>query len=360
MAGGGGGGEKTEKATPKRRRDERKKGNVLMSQDVVAVVTLFASYVTMRIGLPMMADAMSALLRFCIDLAANLPTDGASPIGTELLTQSSMALARSVALPLLVTVLAAVIATFAQTKLLVSFSALQPKFSRLNPLEGIKKLFSLKSIIEAFKGVLKIAILLFIIYRFVKGAMLNFTQYMHTDLLGAIQSMLSLGLKLLLQVAVAFMVVSFFDYLYQWWEYERQLKMSKQEIKEEYKQTEGDPQIKGRIRELQRKMARSRMMQAVPEADVVIRNPTHFAVALRYRLGEDPAPIVVAKGQDELALRIVAKAEESGVAVVENKPLARALYASADIGQMIPAEQYGAVADVLVYIYKLNNKSPIG
>ena len=353
-------GEKTEKATPKRRRDERKKGNVLMSRDVVAVATLFASYVTLRIGLPLIAEAMASLVRFCIGLTGSLPTGGASAIGAELKAQSMMALARSVALPLLITILAAVVATFAQTKLLVSFEALQPKFSRLNPLQGIKRLFSLKSIIEALKGVLKIAILLFLIYRFVKGALLRFSQYMHMDLAQSIQSMLELGLDLLLKVAVAFLVLSFFDYLYQWWEFERQLKMSKQEIKEEYKQMEGDPQIKGKIRELQRRMARSRMMQAVPGSDVVIRNPTHFAVALRYRVGQDAAPVVVAKGQDALALRIVAVAEQSGVAVVENKPLARALYASAEVGQMIPAEQYGPVADVLVYIYKLNHKNPVG
>ena len=346
-------GEKTEKATPKRRRDERKKGNVLMSRDVVAVATLFASYVTLRIGLPLIAEAMASLVRFCIGLTGSLPTGGASAIGAELKAQSMMALARSVALPLLITILAAVVATFAQTKLLVSFEALRPKFSRLNPLQGIKRLFSLKSIIEALKGVLKIAILLFLIYRFVKGALLRFSQYMHMDLAQSIQSMLELGLDLLLKVAVAFLVLSFFDYLYQWWEFERQLKMSKQEIKEEYKQMEGDPQIKG-------KMARSRMMQAVPGSDVVIRNPTHFAVALRYRVGQDAAPVVVAKGQDALALRIVAVAEQSGVAVVENKPLARALYASAEVGQMIPAEQYGPVADVLVYIYKLNHKNPVG
>lgn len=202
-------GEKTEKATPKRRRDERKKGNVLMSRDVVAVATLFASYVTLRIGLPLMAEAMAALVRFCIGLVGSLPTGGASAIGTELKAQSMMALARSVALPLLITILAAVAATFAQTRLLVSFEALRPKFSRLNPLQGIKRLFSLKSIIEAFKGVLKIAILLFLIYRFVEGALLKFAQYMNMDLARSIQSMLELGLGLLLEVAAAFLVISF-------------------------------------------------------------------------------------------------------------------------------------------------------
>lgn len=355
----GGGGEKTEKATPKRRRDERKKGNVLMSRDVVAVATLFASYAALRFGLPMIADAMTGLMRYCIGLTGSVPTGGASAIGTELSEQSVMALARSVALPLIATVLAAVIATFAQTKLLVSFETLKPKFSRLSPMQGIKRLFSLKSMVEALKGVIKITILIILIYRFVSGSMLEFAQYLSSDLGVAIVSMMELGLQLILQVGAAFLVLSFFDYLYQWWEFERQLKMTKQEIKEEYKQTEGDPQIKGKIREAQRRMSQTRMMQAVPGADVVIRNPTHFAVALRYKPGQDLAPIVVAKGQDEVALRIVAVAEEHHVAVVENKPLARALYAETEIGRAIPAEQYGPVAEILVYIYKLNNKTPL-
>ena len=353
----GGADEKTEKATPKKRRDERKKGNVMMSQDVVAVATLFASYAALRFGLSFMVDAMTEIVRYCIGLVGSVPTGGASAIGTELSAKSVMALAQSVAIPLLATVLAAVVATFAQTRLLVSFETMKPKFSRMNPLQGIKRLFSLKSIIESLKGVLKITILLVLIYKFVSGSLLIFSRYMSSDIGVALASMRDLGFKLILQVGVAFLVLSFFDYLYQWWEFERQLKMSKQEIKEEYKQTEGDPKIKGKIKEAQRKMAQSRMMQAVPGADVVIRNPTHFAVALRYKPGQDAAPVVVAKGQDELALRIVAVAEEHGVSVVENKPLARALYAAADIGQMIPAEQYGPVAEILVYVYKLNKRS---
>ena len=344
----GGADEKTEKATPKKRRDERKKGNVMMSQDVVAVATLFASYAALRFGLSLMVDAMTGIVRYCIGLVGSVPTGGASAIGTELSTKSIMALAQSVAIPLLATVLAAVVATFAQTRLLVSFESMKPKFSRLNPLQGI---------IESLKGVLKITILLILIYRFVSGSLLIFSRYMSSDIGVALTSMRDLGFKLILEVGVAFLVLSFFDYLYQWWEFERQLKMSKQEIKEEYKQTEGDPKIKGKIKEAQRKMAQSRMMQAVPGADVVIRNPTHFAVALRYKPGQDAAPVVVAKGQDEVALRIVAVAEENGVSVVENKPLARALYAAVEIGQLIPAEQYGPVAEILVYVYKLNKRS---
>lgn len=167
---------------------------------------------------------------------------------------------------------------------------------------------------------------------------------------------MDLAVQMAIRIAVAYAVLAGADFLYQWWDYERQLRMSKQEIKEEFKQTEGDPQVKGKIKELQRKMAQSRMMQNVPQADVVIRNPTHFAVALRYKPEKDSAPVVVAKGQDSLALRIVKAAEEAKVAVVENVPLARALYASSEVGREIPPELYNAVAEVLVYLYRLNDK----
>ena len=168
--------------------------------------------------------------------------------------------------------------------------------------------------------------------------------------------MLQLVFELVVKVCIAFTVVAFFDYLYQRWDYENNLKMTKQEVKDEYKNTEGNPEIKGRIRRLQRQMAMSRMMQKVPEADVIVRNPTHFAVALKYDPEKNGAPVVLAKGQDELALRIVRVGEESGVYVIENRPLARALYASCELDREIPAEFYGAVAEILVYIYRESHR----
>ena len=249
-------------------------------------------------------------------------------------------------------------ATFFQTKLLVSGEALKPKFSRINPLQGIKRLFSLRSVIEALKGILKITVLLFLIYQFLVGIVDTFTKYLHTDLAVACAHLVDEGFQMVMQIAIAFVVLAGADVFYQWWDYERQIRMSKQEIKEEFKQTEGDPKIKGKIKETQRKMAQSRMRQQVPKADVVIRNPTHFAVALRYQPDRDPAPIVLAKGQDELAARIVRTAEEHKVAVVENVPLARALYASTDLNQVIPPELYNAVAEVLVYLYRMDQKIP--
>ena len=157
-------------------------------------------------------------------------------------------------------------------------------------------------------------------------------------------------------ISIAFAAISALDYAYQWWDYERQIKMSKHDIKEEFKQMEGNPQIKGKIKEIQRKMAMSRMMQAVPSADVVIKNPTHFAVALKYDIEKDGAPMLVAKGQDELALRIIKTAEQSNVPVIENKPLARSIFSQTQLNQEIPQEHYAEIAEILVYIYKLNKK----
>ena len=225
-------------------------------------------------------------------------------------------------------------------------------------MQGFKRLFSLRSVIEAVKGILKITILLVLIFNYFKKVALSFAQFLDMELGESCAILFEDIINLVLQIAVAFVALAFFDYLYQWWDYERQLKMSKQEIKEEYKQTEGDPQVKSKIKQIQRQRAQQRMMQQVPQADVVIRNPTHFAVALRYKPDLDNAPVVLAKGVDELALRIVKVAEEHQIATVENVPLAHALYDSTDLNREIPPELYGAVAEVLVYVLKLDQEVP--
>ena len=347
---------KTEKATPKKRRDERKKGNVFLSQDAVAVVTLLGSFSAFWLLAGRVGEELSGFMRFCftqVDLASGMEV---GDLLHELTMQSLGLLGRTV-LPLtLVTALCAVVATFAQTRLLVSSELMKPKFSRINPLEGFKRLFSLKSLINALKGVLKISILMVIVYMSISGMFQESAKYLYVDLRASSKHLFSQGMGMIVKIGLAFIALAALDFMYQWWDYERQLRMSKQEIKEEYKQTEGDPQIKGKIKEMQRKRAQSRMMQQVPQADVVIRNPSHFAVALRYHPEEDAAPIVLAKGQDSLALRIVKIAEENKVAVVENVPLARALYADTELDQEIPPELYNPVAEVLVYIFRLNEK----
>ena len=208
------------------------------------------------------------------------------------------------------------------------------------------------------KGIIKISILFYLLYDFIGKQIIELPKLFTLEIPAACGYMFQTVFNMALRIGMAFAVISVFDFFYQRWEYERQLKMSKQEVKEEYKQTEGDPQVKGKIKQIQRQRAQQRMMQQVPQSDVVIRNPTHFAVALRYREEEDGAPVVLAKGMDELALRIVKVAEDSGVSVVENVPLARALYASVDIDREIPPEFYGPVAEVLVYVLKLDKKTP--
>lgn len=348
--------QKTEKATPKRRRDERKKGNIFFSNDAVSVVVLLVGLSVFFLTLTGAVSVIEQFFRLCISmtqLQQESPTAGDL---SKLLVQLLWTFVRAAGPLMAATVVAGIAATFFQTKMLVSGESLRPKFSRINPIQGFTRLFSLRSVIEALKGLLKITILLYIIYQFLAGVVDLFTKYLFTDLTAACAHLMDLAFQMSMQIAVAYVVLAAADVFYQWWDYERQIRMSKQEIKEEFKQTEGDPQIKGKIKEQQRKMAQSRMMQKVPQADVVIRNPTHFAVALRYKEDQDRAPVVLAKGQDSVALRIVQVAEENNVAVVENVPLARALYSSTDLNQEIPPELYSAVAEVLVYLYQLGKK----
>ena len=303
-------------------------------------------------------EELSSFMTYCFQMCERTDWRVSGNL-RELGIQGLMTLARTAAPLLLATAVCAIAGTLLQTRFLVSGELLRPKFSRLNPLQGLKRLFSLKSVIETLKGILKITILLIIIYRNLRGLFQESTKYLYADITAACAHLFGKCGRMVVQIVIAFIALAAFDYFYQWWEYERQLRMSKQEIKEEYKQTEGDPQIKGKIKEMQRRRAQTRMMQQVPQADVVIKNPTHFAVALRYKPEQDNAPIVLAKGQDELALRIIRTAEDHQISVIENIPLARALYANTELNQEIPAEFYGAVAEVLVYIFKLNEKHQI-
>lgn len=339
---------KTEKATPKKRRDERKKGHVFLSKDAVSVASLFGSIIVMRITFAGALSAVGAFMAYCIRLIQG----GGMPDHTMLLR--CVSLIGEVAGPFLaVTALLSIAATFAQTRLLVSFELIKPKFEKINPLKGFQNLFSMRSVVEALKNLLKVIILLFLIYSSLRDMMGISERYLYADLGGASEHLFGAIFSMLIKVAMAFLALAGLDFFYQWWDYEKQMRMTKQEIKEEYKQTEGDPQIKGKIKELQRRAAQQRMMQQVPKADVIVRNPEHVAVALRYKPYVDEAPLVLAKGLDALALRIVAVAEAHNITVVENVPLARSLYAKAELYQAIPPDLYEDVAEIMVYLYKL-------
>jgi len=353
----GGSEEKTEKATPKRRSDERKKGNVMMSRDVVAVATLLGSLVMLRAMSGVVMRRAEDILYTCFDYIGRSYAGFLPTIGRELVFKCLTTIAVVAGPFLLVTLILSVVATFAQTRMLVTTEPLKPKLSKLNPLSGFKRLFSLHSVVELIKNLIKISILLYLIYDYFTTVVVSFGRFLDMELNQAAEILFEDIFQLVLRVVVAFTAVAFFDYLYQRWEYERKLRMSKQEIKEEYKQMEGDPKVKGKIKEIQRQRARERMMQQVPGADVVIRNPTHVSIALRYKPEKDNAPVVVAKGLDELALRIVKVAEENHVAVVENVQLARSLYAAIDLGREITPDFYGPVAEILVYVLKMDQEA---
>jgi flagellar biosynthetic protein FlhB len=345
---------KTEKASPKKRRDERKKGHVAISKDVVMIASLLGTFVLLKMLFPFMYRTMRDYMIKYLSLAPGV--ENLSDFSAGIFGDTAWVILKA-ALPILLAgIVLAVLGTGVQTRFLFTKSNLAPKFSRLNPIQGIKNLFSLKSLIELLKNLLKIIILGIILFQIIKGDLRPIARTIDMDLKESAAYVLNAIMDMVFRVSLIFLAVAGFDFFYQRWDYERQIKMSKQELKEEFKQTEGNPEIKGRIRNIQRERARSRMMQSVPEADVIIRNPTHYAVALRYDIEKDNAPVLVAKGQDELALRIVAIGEEYGVYVLENKPLARGIFAATQVGAEIPSEYYGMVAEILVYVYRMNNK----
>ena len=256
----------------------------------------------------------------------------------------------------LIAMVVAIVMTGIQTRFLFTMKPLGFKLKNLNPLNGIKKLFSAKNIIELLKAALKITILTVVLYQILKNEIVVIAQMMDMNAVAGFSYVLKEIMGMVIRIGLVFAVIAGFDYFYQRWSYEKKLKMTKEEVKEEYKQMEGNPEIKGKIKSLQRSMARNRMMQAVPDADVIIRNPTHYAVALKYDIDHDNAPVLIAKGQDYIALKIVEIAEQSNVTVIENKPLARGIYATTPLNCEIPAEYYGVVAEILVKVFRMNKK----
>ncbi|MEG1027810.1 MAG: EscU/YscU/HrcU family type III secretion system export apparatus switch protein, partial [Oscillospiraceae bacterium] len=235
--------------------------------------------------------------------------------------------------------------------------SLKPKFNRISPLQGIKRLFSINAVVELIKSLIKIIIIAALIYTDIKKLVVKIPQTMSIGIMGGVMFIFDSIMSLVIKISMVFVVIAGFDYLFQWWKFEKDIKMTKQEIKEEYKQMEGDPQIKGKIKERQRAMASQRMMAAVPTADVIVRNPTHFAIALKYDDKKDSAPIVVAKGKDRVAFRIIKIAEENNIPMKENPPLARALYQVVEPNKPIPYEFYVAVAEIMAWVFSLKKEN---
>jgi len=249
-----------------------------------------------------------------------------------------------------------VLASYFQVGVLFTTKPLAIDIKKLDPIEGFKRMFSMKSIVELIKSLIRMIFLGYVSYSYIKGQVVTILETIGMDIYTILKSILNMSVNIGIRSGVVLMVLAVLDYSYQRYDYNKKLKMSKQETKEEYKQVEGNPQIKSKIKEKQRQMSMQRMMQDVPKADVIITNPTHFAIGIKYNQQEFDAPKVIAKGQDLIAQNIKKIAHENNIPIVENKPLARTLYGSVDIGQFVPPDLYQAVAEVLAYVYRINNK----
>lgn len=348
------GEEKTEKATPKKRRDQRKEGNVLQSKEIVTAASILGIFCAARLlGSFMLENVLAFTAKICGSAGSfEVTSDNIMTLVTEMMTLIVVVVGPICAVAMLL----GIIPTLAQTRGLFTMKALKPKFSRLNPLEGIKKMFSAQAIVGILKGLIEVAVISYLIFSEISDRLPRFLALMDAGVMQGIVYAASSIFDMVMLICIMLVFVAAGDFLFQWWQFEKKLKMSKQEVKEEFKQMEGDPQVKSKIKQRQQQMAQSRMMQEIPSADVVVRNPTHYAVALRYDQDKNRAPQVVAKGKDYLAMKIVQIAEESNVYITENPPLARALYAQVDLGREIPFELYDAVAEVLTVVYREKNK----
>jgi flagellar biosynthetic protein FlhB len=346
---------KTEKATEKKRQDERKKGNLFQSQDAVSAVSILAIFFTLKICFPYIYEYLSDFLKKYINYVKTTNTL-TSLFAMDVAKDSIIAILVLSGPVMLMSVAVAVLATGAQTKFKFSKEQLKFKFSRISLIEGFKRLFSMRSIVELIKAMIKIAIICVVLYTSFQDIAARLTDLMSEDIMEATVYILNAIMDIVIKLSIAFLAMAALDYFYQWWEYERNIRMTKQEVKEEYKQMEGDPQIKGKIKERQRAMAQKRMMQQVPTADVIVRNPTHFAIALKYDIEKNAAPIVVAKGQDYVALKIIEIAEAHHIPMKEDRPLARALYATVELNMEIPPEYYAVLAEIMAWVYTMKKE----
>jgi len=346
--------QKTEQPTQKRLEEAIKKGNIPVSKEVTHffIVALLALLVAWM--LPGMVMQTGMMLKPFISEAAQLPADrvGISVMLWKL-TLGSLGI---LAVPLAGAVVAILAASFLQNGFLISGEPLRPQLSRISPMAGVKRLISKKSLVELFKNLLKISVVGYVAFVAIYPDLAAIRLLPNKTLEAVLLFLLLLAGRLTMGVAIAMFLIAIFDVLYQRFSYIKSLRMTRQEIRDEYKQSEGDPHIKQRLRRLRMERAKNRMMGNVPKADVVITNPTHFAVALKYDSASMKAPLVVAKGQDLVALRIRDLAKESNVPIVENPPLARALFASVELDQEIPSQHYEAVAKVISFVYQLKNR----
>lgn len=355
----GPGGEKTEPATAKKLRDAREEGKVAKSKELTAAFDLIVLFLVLKIFVSFVAERLIGMFDYAYTLIPDFVQMNAKDVSGQavgtLITNCLLQILIT-CLPFFVFGLAiTIVVSIFQVGWKVSTKPMMPKLDKFNPINGFKRIFSADSVFELVKSILKIGLIIYIAYICIRDEANNLFILYEISLNQAILLVGNVILNTGLKISIAYLVVGIADYIYSKHKFNEDMKMTKQEVKDEFKNTEGNPEIKGRQRQRMREVSQRRMMQDVPKADVVITNPTHYAVAIRYDAEKSAAPIVLAKGEDFLAQKIKEIARENRVEIVENKPLARMLYANVDVGQEIPPELYQAVAEVLAMVYNMKN-----
>lgn len=343
--------ERTEQATPRRREKAREEGKVARSLELNSAVILCLGSAAIYFLGPLLIRQLQQFMIFIFREAPTMSADYDSLLA--LLSTRILTFFYLLGPILVILVVVAYGINVMQVGFLVTGKPLEPKPEKLNIANGIKRLFSGRSLMELIRDTVKLIVIGFVGYKAISSQMDTFYLLADNSVTVFAGAMGTMALKTTLQIGAVMLILGILDYAYQKYDYEKSIRMSRQEIKDEYKDTEGSPQIKSRIRQIQREMSRKRMMQDVPKADVVVTNPTHIAVALKYNPDEMDAPMVVAKGERLIAQKIKELAREANVPVVENPPLARALFSMCEVGSLVPAKLYRAVAEVLAYVYRL-------
>lgn len=357
----GPGGEKTEDATTKKLEDARKEGQVSKSQELTMALSLMSLFLALKLFSGRIGNQFLSLFQNQYARIDTLIREGFDINAVSRLLQDGILQILLIGLPIYAFAFAvAFISNVAQVKWKVTGKPLMPKLNKISPISGFKKLFSMDKIVELIKSILKVTVIVILVYSMIKDKVGELKLLYGIGNLGAAVALIgSEVIDLGIKISAFFLVIGFADFIYQRLKFKKDMRMTKQEIKDEFKQTEGDPQIKGRIRQKMREASQKRMMQRLPEADVVITNPTHFACAIRYdREAVASAPVLIAKGADYVAAKIKEVAKENNIPIVENKPLARMLYYNVDLEQEIPTELYQMTAEVLAYVYNLKNDTP--
>ncbi len=353
----GGSGEKTEAATPKKKEKAREDGQVAKSVEVTTAIMLITLFVTLKVWAPEMGSRLIKIIQKAFSLISikEMNLKIALEIYTDFMLDGAI-----IVLPIFgMSIISAVIANLIQVGWKPTGKPLLPKLNRLSPIQGFKRLFSIKVLVDLVKSILKVLIILLIVYFEIRDYENLIIMFYELPVFEAYGMIGNIVLDIGIQIGIYFIIIAGLDFAYTKFKHEKDLKMTKQEVKDERKMIDGNPEIKARIRQRMREAAMRRMMQDLPKADVIITNPTHFAIGIEYNEENGAAPKVIAKGADLMAARIREKAKEYEIELVENKPLARTLYYTVDIGEEIPAELYQAVAEVLAFVYSLKNRSQL-